>query len=49
MTGFGAVVEHSYSYFFKWGGKINKLVVLKENVVSVEKCFVVGLRHTFGA
>lgn len=49
MTGLDAVVEHSYSFFFNWGGQKKKMVVLKENVVSVDQCFVVGLRHTSGA
>lgn len=50
MTGLDAVVEHSYSFFFYWGGqKFKKMVVLKENVVSVDQCFIVGLRHTSGA
>lgn len=51
MTGLDAVVEHSYSFFFNWGGqKLKKNgCVLKENVVSVDQCFVVGLRHTTGA
>lgn len=51
MTGLDAVVEHSYSFFFYWGGQkfFKKMVVLKENVVSVDQCFVVGLRHTSGA
>lgn len=48
MTGLDAVVEHSYSFY--WGGqKFKKMVVLKKNVVSVDQCFVVGLRHTPGA
>lgn len=50
MTGLDAVVEHSYRFFLYWGGqKFKKMVVLKENVVSVDQCFVVGLRHTSGA
>lgn len=45
MTGLDAVVEHSYRFFFYWGGRKikKKMVVLKENVVSVDQCFVVGL------
>lgn len=50
MTGLDAVVEHSYSFFFIEAVKnLKKMVVLKENVVSVDQCFVVGLRHTSGA
>lgn len=50
MTGLDAVVEHSYSFFFIEADKnLKKMVVLKENVVSVDQCFVVGLRHTSGA
>lgn len=48
MTGLDAVVEHSYSFFLIEADK-KKMVVLKENVVSVDQCFVVGLRHTSGA
>lgn len=51
MTGLDAVVEHSYSFFFfiEADKNLKKMVVLKENVVSVDQCFVVGLRHTSGA
>lgn len=50
MTGLDAVVEHSYSFFFIEADKnFKKMVLLKENVVSVDQCFVVGLRHTSGA
>lgn len=43
MTGLDAVVEHSRTKIKK------KMVLLKENVVSVDQCFIVGLRHTSGA
>lgn len=50
MTGLDAVVEHSYSFFLLRRTKnFKKMVLLKENVVSVDQCFVVGLRHTSGA
>lgn len=45
MTGLDAVVEHSYSFFLIEADKIflKNGCVLKENVVSVDQCFVVGL------
>lgn len=50
MTGLDAVVEHSYIFFLLRRTKIKKkMVLLKENVVSVDQCFIVGLRHTSGA
>lgn len=49
MTCLDAVVEHSYSFFFIEADKKKNGCVLKENVVSVDQCFVVGLRHTSGA